>query len=372
MRTEIRDRFYRTFTYQEVDRVPDMEFGYWPQTIRRWVKEGLPLELTEDEQNEMFLGKLDDFFGLESEGYCIPINLKMNPEFEEQILERKESSVIMRGRNGITAERYQNDSDNSSIPHFLSFPITKPDDWLEMKERYNLDDAIRTVPEDEIAEIRKVQAEGKSMRIWLYGFYGQLREFMGVENLSYAFYDYPDMIQDIVQHWAEMAVRQIEQLPPDILIDRVDWWEDMAGKNGPLVSPAVFREFLQPSYHRVMCAAKKRGCVLGMVDCDGNPHDIVSNWLEEGVNIMFPVEVCEGLDPYTWREEFGMELRLRGGISKPALAEGGSAIDREFERIRPLFEQGGYIPHLDHLVPPDISYRNYCEYREKKMKFIGK
>jgi hypothetical protein len=372
MRPEIQDRFYRTFTYQDVDRVPDMEFGYWPQTIRRWVKEGLPLELTEDEQNQMFLGKLDDFFGLESEGYCIPITTKMNPEFEEQILERKESSVIMRGRDGITAERYQNDSDNSSIPHFLSFPITKPDDWLEMKKRYNIDDAIRTVPEDKIAEIRKAQAEGKSLRIWLYGFYGQLREFMGVENLSYAFYDYPDMIQDIVQHWAEMAVRQIEQLPPDILIDRVDWWEDMAGKNGPLVSPAVFREFLQPSYHRVMCAAKKRGCVLGMVDCDGNPHDIVPNWLEEGVNIMFPVEVCEGLDPYTWREEFGMELRLRGGIAKPALAEGGAAIDKEFERLRPLFEQGGYIPHLDHLVPPDISYRNYCEYREKKMKFIGK
>jgi hypothetical protein len=39
MRTEIKDRFYRTYTYQDVDRVPDIEFGYWPQTIRRWLKE---------------------------------------------------------------------------------------------------------------------------------------------------------------------------------------------------------------------------------------------------------------------------------------------------------------------------------------------
>jgi len=42
MRTEIKDRYYRTYTYQDVDRAPDIEFGYWPQTIRRWLKEGLP------------------------------------------------------------------------------------------------------------------------------------------------------------------------------------------------------------------------------------------------------------------------------------------------------------------------------------------
>jgi hypothetical protein len=87
----------------------------------------------------------------------------------------------------------------------------------------------------------------------------------------------------------------------------------MAGRNGPLVSPGLFREFLQPGYQRVMAPAKERGCVLGMVDCDGDPHDIVANWLEEGVNIMFPLEVQAGVDPYASREEFGMDLRLRGG-----------------------------------------------------------
>ena len=94
--------------------------------------------------------------------------------------------------------------------------------------------------------------------------------------------------------------------------------------------------------------------------------------MEEGVNIMFPLEVPAGVDPYAWRREFGMNLRLKGGIAKEALVRGGAAIDKELERIRPLLEQGGYIPHLDHLVPPDISYRNYCEYLEKKRRLIGK
>ena len=46
MRTEITDRYYRVYTGQDVDRVPDIEFGYWPQTIRRW-QSGLS-----DEQGE--------------------------------------------------------------------------------------------------------------------------------------------------------------------------------------------------------------------------------------------------------------------------------------------------------------------------------
>jgi uroporphyrinogen decarboxylase len=146
----------------------------------------------------------------------------------------------------------------------------------------------------------------------------------------------------------------------------------MASKNGPLCSPLVFREFLQPGYRRVMQALKKRGCVIGIVDSDGNPHDIVPNWMEEGVNIMFPLEVAAGVDPFAWRREFGMELRLRGGIAKAPLVQGGSAIDRELDRIKPLLEQGGFIPHLDHLVPPDISLRNYREYLDKKRKLIGK
>jgi hypothetical protein len=68
MRPDITDRYYRVFTYQNIDRVPDLEFGYWPQTIRRWLKEGLPLKMTPDETNNMFNAKLDAYFGFEPAG----------------------------------------------------------------------------------------------------------------------------------------------------------------------------------------------------------------------------------------------------------------------------------------------------------------
>ncbi|MCY3022153.1 MAG: hypothetical protein NTW87_24340 [Planctomycetota bacterium] len=372
MRTDVKDRYYRTFTYQPVDRVPDIEFGYWPQTIRRWLKEGMPVELTADEQKQMFLGKLDDFFGFEHEGVGLDLRLMMHPPFKEKIIERRGDSVIMRDGGGVIARRFQNDVDESSIPDFIRFPVETPADWRRMKKRYRLDAPVRKIPRADIENVRKGMQAGKSVNLFACGFYGLLRNWMGFEKLSVAFYDYPEMVHDMVAHWAELVVRQLESLPDDIVVDQMNWWEDMASKNGPFVGPRMFREFLQPGYRRVMQAAKKRGCVLAMVDCDGNPCAIVRNWIEEGVNIMFPLEVAAGVDPFAWRREFGRELRLRGGIGKEPLVIGGKAIDRELERIKPLLEEGGFIPHLDHLVPPDIPYKNYCEYLEKKRKLIGK
>jgi len=373
MRANIQDRFYRVYTYQEVDRVPDLEFGYWPQTIRRWLKEGLPADL-ESEKNAMFSGKMDAHFGFDSclhEG--IQLSLGMNPLFAEEVIERKDDgSVIMRDNSGVTARRYLNEADDSSIPHYLKFPVETPKDWADMKARFRVADPTRMLPADQPERLRKAAQEGKAIVLYVCGFYGQLRNWMGMERLSTAFYDYPEMVHDMADHWAEMTARQLETLPPDIRLDMVFWWEDMASKNGPLCGPNLFREFLQPGYHRVMQVAQRHGCVLSMVDCDGNPHDIVRNWLEEGVNIMFPLEVAAGVDPFAWRREFGMDLRLRGGIGKEPLVRGGSAIDRELERIRPLLEQGGFIPHLDHLVPPDIPYKHYCQYLEKKRRLIGK
>ena len=373
MRATVTDRYYRTFTYQTVDRVPDLEFGYWPQTIRRWVKEGLPLELTQEEQNQMFLAKLDDFLGFDKpyeDRFYLKINL--TPPFEEEVIEKREHSTIVRDASGCIAERFLNDQDESSIPHFIKFAIETPEDWKGIKERLRIDDPARTIKPEVIERLRKSAAAGKMIDCVCPGPYGWLRGYLGFENLSIAFYEYPDMIHDMVEHITELSLHQLRQIPLDVPIDHSNWWEDMASKNGPFTSPTMFRDFLQPCYHKIGMELKKHGCCIGIVDCDGNPHDIVGNWLEEGVNIMFPLEVTAGVDPYAWRKEFGRELRMRGAIAKVPLVQGGSAIDRELERVKPLMEMGGFVPHLDHLVPPDISYKNYQYYLDKKRKMIGK
>jgi len=382
-RAQITERFYRYLAGAPVDRPPDVEFGYWPQTVRRWLREGLPKSLdewwyqdrerlSERESSDMFNRKLDEYFGFDTAGEEISLRVHMNPSFPELIIGREGDRTLVRDQGGVVAERYFTDVEESSIPHFIGFPVKDRADWKDLSARYRTADPTRRFPESQIARLRSAIAEGKMITAGMAGFYGQLRNWMGFENLSLCFYDDPALVEAMVEAWADLCVEQIRRLPVDIPLDYLSWWEDMASKNGPFVSPGQFRKFFLPAYTRVMDEARKRGCTLSLVDCDGDPGVLVPLWLEAGVNIMFPLEVRAGVDPLAWRREYGKKLLLKGGINKEAIAAGGTEIARELERIRPLLDQGGYVPHLDHLVPPNVSYGNFLAYLEAKSRLLGR
>ena len=48
------------------------------------------------------------------------------------------------------------------------------------------------------------------------------------------------------------------------------------------------------------------------------------------------------------------------------------AIDRELERVAPAVAAGRYIPDLDHVIPDDVSYENYCYYARRLNELVGK
>jgi len=322
----------------------------------------------------MFHSRFNEFIGVDSGegGAGIPLHLGINPPFESVVLEEDDRTQLVRDGSGIVARRWKGGRDESSIPQFVDFPVKNRADWEAMKERFNPDDPIRKVSEESIEAARKSAAEGWNVSAWACGFYGQLRNWVGTENLSYLLIDDPELVHEMAQHWAELILSGLRQVPEGVPIHRFGWWEDMAYRHGPLLSPRMFDEFCVPCYQAVMDEARKHGCTLASVDCDGNIHGLVPGWLKTGVNIMFPCEVAAGTDMFRMREEYGLEVRLQGGIDKVAVAAGRDAIDRELERIAPLLEQGGFVPHLDHLVPPDISLDDYMYYREQKKKLIGK
>jgi hypothetical protein len=369
-----KNRIYRTFMYQQTDRIPDQEFGTWPQTVRRWVAEGFPKDWADEIGDSMFHARFNEFIGVDNDeggGYA-PVFLGMNPVFQEEVLEEDEHTQIARGSDGVIAKRWKGGSDESSIPHYIEFPVKTPADWAAMKERYRLDDPKRTVTVQQIADARTAAADGWQVTGWATGFYGALRSWCGTESLSYLFYDEPAMIADMLEHWTALMLHSLDQLPADVPVHSFHWWEDMAFNHGPLVSPRMFEEIMVPCYKAVMDKLREHGCTLSSVDCDGNIHDLVPGWMSVGVNVMFPCEVAAGTDMFRLREDYGLDVRLQGGIDKVAIARGKDAIDRELDRIAPLVRQGGFVPHLDHLVPPDISLADYMYYREQKQKLIGK
>ena len=59
-----------------------------------------------------------------------------------------------------------------------------------------------------------------------------------------------------------------------------------------------------------------------------------------------------------------------GGINKKSLALDKDSIDRELEKMDFLISRGGYIPYVDHLVPPDVSWNNFKYFRNRLNSII--
>jgi len=288
VRKEIQDRYYRVFTYQDVDRVPDIEFGYWPQTIRRWLREGMPLELTPKEQNDLWSRKLHDFFGFEQlyeESFSL--RLEMNPYFEEQIIESKGNKVIKRDGTGTILEDFLVEGEYGSYA-LHQVPHRNARDWPAIKERFRFDDPVREIPAGRHRPPPRRCGPGQNDHD---GLHCPLRHAAGIHGVREPL----DRLLRIPRHDSRdrraLHGAPAPPTPPtaaDLPIDKVWWWKDMAGRTARSLAPGCSR--VPPAaLSRPDGRAAQTRVRSGAVDSDGNPHDIVANWFEEGVNVMFPL-----------------------------------------------------------------------------------
>ena len=219
------------------------------------------------------------------------------------------------------------------------------------------------------ASVAKTHATGLPVKFKAGSLYGWLRDWMGVEKVSITIMENRDWIETMMDHLTEMTITLIEKALPDSDVDIAWWWEDMCYNKGPLISPRLFQELLVPRYKRITEALKKVDIDINVLDCDGCIYELVTGWLNAGVTGMFPIEALH-TDPWRLRDDYGSRVLLIGGVNKIRLIQGKESIDREIERLHPLIEMGGYIPCVDHRVPPDVTFENYLYYLEKKREIL--
>jgi hypothetical protein len=100
-----------------------------------------------------------------------------------------------------------------------------------------------------------------------------------------------------------------------------------------------------------------------MVDCSGNIDPMIPLFLETGINSLNPLEVNANMDAIELRKKYGHQLTFLGNISLQALIEGGKRMEQEVRRKVPhLIKDGGFIPCIDDIVSPDVSFSNYTHY----------
>jgi uroporphyrinogen decarboxylase len=187
------------------------------------------------------------------------------------------------------------------------------------------------------------------------------------------FYDNPALVEEMLEFAADFFLKLVERALQDVQFDYFNFFEDCAGKGGPLYGPEQFHRFFEKPYRRIIDRLRKAGIKSIWLDSDGDPTPLVPLWMDVGVNCFWPLEQASGMDPRTLRRKYGKELVLCGGIDKIEIARGRRAIKKELNaKIPPLLEQGGYIPHIDHAISPEISYSNFMYYMDLKLKLAGR
>lgn len=354
------ERFLACMRFETVDHAPLWEWGPWPSTLRRWQREGLG-EKRQPAQYEECEDKIQ----------C-GVDLWMRPRFKEGVVLEDDKYITRRTDRGVLL-REPRSPEAMSMPQHLKYPVKTREDWEDLKKRFRTGDAER-VPENWEDRCARWRQEGPVLIFQgprapsLFGF---VRELMGAERALTAFYDDPDLVHDMMEHNTEFILDLLPRVLDGAPLSGVFFWEDMCYRNGPLISPAMFREFMLPRYRRITDLVRGCGVDVIFVDSDGDVAQLIPLWLEAGINGVYPMEVAAGMDVAALRGEYGQDLLMTGGIDKRVLVLGKEAIDRELERVIPVAEKGGFVPHIDHAIPHDVPYANFAYYWEEKKKALG-
>ncbi len=355
-----RARFNAQMHYRPFDRCFNMEFGYWEENFREWdlfVENGI----TNNVEADLFF----NFDVIRMTGGV----WWMNPPFETRVVGETETTRILQNADGLLAEVPKDGHD--TIPHYLKSSVTTPEDWKRVKEeRFRLDDPQRKI---DVEAVRKAHPPTRDypLGIWTGSMIGKIRDMLTFEGLAYACYDYPEMVEDMVETTCRMVENVLDQLLPHMDFDYAAGWEDICFKNGPIVSVDFFKSVVVPRYKRIGKRLKAAGIDLWYVDCDGDVRPLLPYFLESGINCLFPFEVNGCAHPAELLRDYGKELRIMGGVDKIELAKGPAAIKRYLETLVPLVERGGYIPFCDHRCPPNVKPADYLYYLDLKEQMFG-
>ncbi|NSW92631.1 MAG: hypothetical protein HPY74_18620 [Firmicutes bacterium] len=355
-----RERFNNQMHYKPVDRCFNMEFGYWNENFEEW-----PIFVENNIKNN---AQADIFFNFDKIT-VVSGNIWMNPAFPQKVVEEREKTNVVMNSDGLLAEVPKDGHD--TIPHFMKSSIETPDDWKRVKEeKFRRDDPARKV---DIEKIKRAHPDNRDYPLGVHcgSMIGKIRDMLTFEGLAYACYDYPDMVEDMVETCCVLVEDFLDQVLPHIDFDFASGWEDICFKNGPIVSVDFFKNVVMPRYKRISKKLRAAGIDLWYTDCDGDVRPILPYLLEGGINCLFPFEVNGCSHPSEVLNEYGKELRIMGGVDKIKLKEGKEAIKDYLETLVPLVERGGYIPFCDHRCPPDVSPENYLYYLDLKEKMFG-
>lgn len=181
----------------------------------------------------------------------------------------------------------------------------------------------------------------------------------GTENGLMMYLEQPEVVlaagrrSVAVQHFLDP--HYIRPGVPGVLME-----QDMAGSNGPLISPTMFREMCLPFLEERLRQVRQLADQVIFHNC-GNNIPLMEMFAGCGIDAYQSLQTTAGMEVGRLKERFGDRLCFWGGVPVEALIAGRPAEVRQ--AVRQAMERGapggGFILGPSHSVAKNTRYDNF-------------
>ena len=358
-----------------IDRLPFIELHGMPwcySHVQRWDLQGMPMG---SEPRLMFGFDCADSPPAAVKGYeTVPIDWNMVPQYPVHEIPFDGQYVrYVDPRNGrIKRQLPSPDPEHPMQVRVVEGPplVRDRDDWLEYKKRFRPTPAGR-YPDDWDRWLAHAREARHPIMLQMMGLTGPVRgaiDDAGETGLFTSFFTRPEFIHEMVRHFTDFGIAVADKALREAPLDCVIIGDQIAGDDGPMISPQLMETFFMPGYRRIFEHLRGRGVDLVIYRADGNVRPFAAMLVEAGAGGF--MDIPRQMDPASLKDEYGDRVCMVGGIDRWALVHSKADIEREVDEKIALAGRGRYIPCLCAGVLPETSldnYRHYAAYLKKRI-----
>ncbi len=239
-----------------------------------------------------------------------------------------------------------------------------------MKTRESLKDIayLDLAPLEKRLEETVKAAEGTGLGIMAYVEFSPkvVNSAMGPEDYWINVLQDPQFVHDFQRYVADHCMK-IVRLCGSYGVDAILTSMLVGSTQGLICSPKVFNEFYQP----LLCEHAQTVKESGMITClhiDGNIQSLIPGFIDAGVDVLHPIQPCNGLQNiYELKEKYGEKITFMGNMDVYGVMKDGTPEDVRqdtIDHIDKLAVGGGYIVGSSHNLAPEIPLENFYAMRD--------
>jgi uroporphyrinogen decarboxylase len=147
------------------------------------------------------------------------------------------------------------------------------------------------------------------------------------------------------------------------VVDVIMIGDDLAGQNGPLFNPTIYRRLVKPRHQQLVQYIRSRTPARIWYHTCGACMDFIPDLIDNGVHILNPVQVsARNMDPALLKQRFGRQLAFwGGGVDAQHILPRGAPEEvaaNVRQNLRAFMPGGGYVFNNVHNIQGEVPPEN--------------